>query len=444
MTRLPRRLFLRGFGAALVSLPALEACAPGGSVESTRRVSQALGTAAKRFIALMAPDGVVPEYWFPTGGETDFVLGRHLELLEPLRQHVLLMKGIDNKAAKLAFVNGHIEGVTSFLTGRPPFTIDEAANLFTGSGISIDRVIAEAISASGYLPKVGSVHFGEEGAGGYSSIAYAAAQQPMDIMQPLQAFELLFEDASQSEAEILAARAVKKSVLDGTIDDFSRLALRVSGEDKKRIDAHLEAVRDIEKRLESAAVCKQPVLDLEPIDDDERRTLYYDILVAAMTCDATRVATVSFRHSGGGGPQLPFVGVYEDIHELSHQIVAEALDGPAHVDFDTYHQWYTGKVAYLVGKMKEVLLPDGKTLFDETVLFQGSEISWNHDHPDMPFLIVAGEATPFSTGRYLELGPALPHNDLLVTLGRAFGAEISQFGDESIPAGNLDAELLAE
>ena len=62
----------------------------------------------------------------------------------------------------------------------------------------------------------------------------------------------------------------------------------------------------------------------------------------------------------------------------------------------------------------------------------------------IPFLIVAGEATPFSTGRYLQLGPALPHNHLLVTLGRAFGADISQFGDESIPAGDLDDKLLAE
>jgi len=122
--------------------------------------------------------------------------------------------------------------------------------------------------------------------------------------------------------------------------------------------------------------------------------------------------------------------------------VEEALDGPSHIGFDTYHQWYPGKVAYLVGKMKDVLLPDGKTLFDETVLFQGSEISWNHDHPDMPFLIMAGDATPFRTGRFVQVGPAIPHNHLLVTLGRAFGADITEFGDPAVTQGNLDADLL--
>src|SRR5262249_46661705 len=148
---------------------------------------------------------------------------------------------------------------------------------------------------------------------------------------------------------------------------------RVSGEDKKRVDAHLEAVRDLEKSLAKAAMCKKPPLAANPADDDELRTLYYDLIVAAMTCDVTRVATISFRHSGGGGPQLPFVGIYEDIHELSHQIVEEPIDGTAHTGFDTYHQWFTGKTAYLLDRLENVLLPDGSTLLDGTAVLQGSE-----------------------------------------------------------------------
>jgi hypothetical protein len=450
LRRLGRRPFLRGFAGALLSLPLLEACKKKGpSGPSGPKVPKlaehhgALESTAKRFIALMAPDGVVPEYWFPTGTETDFTLGKHNALLEPHQARCLFMKGVHNAAAKnFEYINGHIEGVTSMLTGLAPLPIDPDANVFTGNGPSIDQVIAGAIETTGYVPKVRSLHFGEEGAGGYSAISYAAANQPMDMIAPLQAFELLFDDAGATEAALLAARARQKSILDGTLSDFERVTKRVSGEDKKRIDAHLEAVRDIEKRLESAAICQQPTLDLDPADDDERRTLYYDILVAAMTCDATRVATASFHHSGGGGPQLPFAGIYEDIHELSHQIVGEALGGPAHLSFDAYHQWYTGKIAYLVSRMQDVLLPDGKTLFDETVIFRGSEISWNHDHPDMPFLVVAGASTPFASGRYVELAPSVPHNHLLVTLGHAFGVEMDAFGDPTIAAGNLDDALL--
>jgi hypothetical protein len=155
------------------------------------------------------------------------------------------------------------------------------------------------------------------------------------------------------------------------------------------------------------------------------------------------VATASLYHSGGGGPQLPFVGVLEDIHELSHQIVGEALGGPSHVAFDTYHQWFTGKVKYLIDSLRAVTLPEGHTLFDETVILQGSEISWNHDHPDMPYMIAAGVRTPFRTGRYVELRMGTPHNHLLTTIAHAFDVVLDRFGDPRIPAGDLDAALLA-
>ena len=441
---LNRRSFLaglRGLAGALVTLPVLEAC---GGPETGRARGELTGTPAKRFIALMAPDGVAPAWWFPTGSETDFTLGRHVQRLAPLQDRLLFMKGVDNLVARTyEHKNGHIEGVTSFLTGRPPTAIDMATNSWTGSGISLDQVIAQRQRAGGYLPKVSSIHLGDEGGGGYSSLAYAGPGQPMDITGARNLFALLFEDSTQTAEALAQARERRKSILDGTLEDYGRLVPRVSGEDKRRIEAHLDAVRSIEQRLESTAVCTAPTLDLDPADADERRTLFYDLIVAAMTCDATRVATASLYHSGGGGPQLPFVGVLEDIHELSHQIVGEALGGPSHVAFDTYQQWFAGKVKYLVDAMRAVSVPEGHTLFDETVILQGSEIAWNHDHPDMPFMIVAGAQTPFRTGRYVQVPSGTPHNHLLVSIAHAFDVVLDRFGDPRIAAGDLDAALLA-
>jgi hypothetical protein len=440
---MPRRSFLRGlagFAGAVLTLPALDACR-GPDTGDTR--SELVAVPARRFIALMAPDGVVPAYWFPTGGETDFTLGKHVERLAPLRDRLLFLKGVDNVAARTYdHKNGHIEGVTSFLTGRPPTPINLEANQWTASGISLDQVIAQRQLATGYLPKVSSIHLGDEGAGGYSSLAYADAGQAMDVIGARQLFALLFEDSTQTADALTRARERRKSILDGTLEDYGRLVPRVSGEDKRRIEAHLDAVRSIELRLANTAVCARPDLELEPADADERRTLFYDLIVAAMTCDATRVATVSLYHSGGGGPQLPFVGVLEDIHELSHQIVGEALGGPSHLAFDTYHQWFAGKLKYLVDKMQAVNLPAGHTLFDETVLLQGSEIAWNHDHPDMPYLVVAGAQTAFRTGRYVQVPSGTPHNHLLTSIAHAFDVVLDGFGDPRIAAGDLDAVLL--
>lgn len=437
---LNRRSFIRGLAGALITLPALEACR-GPDVGAGR--GALVETPARRFIALMAPDGVVPQYWFPTGTETNFTLGRHTASLASIQDRLIFVRGVDNVAARTyEHKNGHIEGVTSFLTGRPPTPINMAANQWTGSGVSIDQVIAQRQLAGGFLPKVSSIHLGDEGAGGYSSLAYAAAGQAMDVIGAAQLFALLFEDSTQTAEALARARERRQSILDGTKEDYGKLVPRVSGEDKRRIEAHLEAVRSIEMRLANTAVCARPELDLTPVDANERRTLFYDLLVAAMTCDATRVATVSLYHSGGGGPQLPFVGVLEDIHELSHQIVGEAPGGPSHIAFDTYHQWFAGKLRYLVEKLQAVTVPEGHTLFDETVLLQGSEIAWNHDHPNMPYMIVAGAQTPLRTGRFVEVTPGTPHNHLLVSLAHAFDVPIDAFGDPAIRPGDLDNVLL--
>ncbi len=437
---LTRRSFLRGFGGAVLTLPVLEACrGPGLGGDRAALVEHP----ARRFVALMAPDGVVPDYWWPTGGEADFVLGRHLTPLAAHRDRMILIRGVDNVAARTYdHKNGHIEGVTSFLTGRPPTAVNIAANQYTGSGVSIDQLIAEHQLATGYLPKVSSIHLGEEGGGGYSTLAYSGPGQALDMIGAQQLFAQLFEDSQQTTEALARARERRKSILDGTRDDYTRLATRVSGEDLVRINAHLDAVRAIEQRLDNVAVCARPDLALTPADDDQRRTLFYDLLVAAMTCDATRVATVSFHHSGGGGPQLPFLGVFEDIHELSHQIVGEAVDGPSHLAFDKYQQWFAGKTRYLVEKMQSVNLPGGLTLFDETVIFQGSEIAFNHDHPNMPFMVLAGSHTPLRTGRFVQVPPATPHNHLLCSLAHAFGLELGGFGDPAIRSGDLDDALL--
>ena len=323
-----------------------------------------------------------------------------------------------------------------------PTPINMMANQWTGSGISLDQVIVQRQFAGGYLPKVTSIHLGDEGAGGYSSLSYAGPGQAMDVAGAQQLFSLLFEDSMQTAEALARARERRKSILDGTIEDYTKLVPRVSGEDKRRIEAHLEPIRSIEMRLANTTVCARPTLDLQPDDANERRTLFYDLLIASMTCDATRVATVSLYHSGGGGPQLPFVGVLEDIHELSHQIVGEAMDGPSHIAFDTYQQWFGSKVRYLIDGLKAVSLPEGHTLFDETVLLQGSEIAWNHDHPNMPYMIIAGKETPLRTGRFVQVPSGTPHNHLLVSLAHAFDVPLDAFGDPAIRPGDLASVLL--
>ncbi len=449
LPRIDRRSMLRGFGGALIALPALEACAraPRTTPALGRARERLSGPPAKRFVAIMCPDGVEPAWWFPTGSESAFTLGRHNAELAPIQQHLLFTHGIDNQVAIDARArtlgNGHAEGVSSLLTGLPPTEMPLASNDWYNQGPSIDQVIAKYHKDSGYIGATDSLHFGEEGPGGYSSISIRADGSRSDFYNAFAAgaLDLLFAaDSPQSQQALENARLRRHSILDGVKADYTALSARVSGDDLRRVQAHLEALRSIEQRIDRVVSCERPELT-PPMDDDQTRDLYYDVLVAALACDATRVATVSFRHSGGGGPKLPFANVQEDIHELSHSIVAEALEGPAHAEFDRYHQWFWKKALSLVTKLKAIQTPEGGTLFDDVVIFTGSEISIDHGTENMPFLLMAGDNTPISTGRFVELPAGTNHCALLVSLLRAFGLEVDHFGDPAYPAANLDSAL---
>jgi Protein of unknown function (DUF1552) len=447
--RIDRRALLRGFGGALIALPALEACSrsPRDAEPLARAEQRIVGAPAKRFIAIMCPDGVEPKWWFPTGAERDFTLARHNQVLAPIQQHLLLTHGIDNQVGldqkASGKGNGHAEGVSSLLTGLAPVERPVGSNDWYNAGPSIDQLIMQAHKDAGYVGATDSLHFGEEGPGGYSSISIRADGSRSDFYNAFGAgaLDLLFAAGSeQSQSALTNARLRKHSILDGVKSDYQALAARVSGDDLRRVQAHLDALRSIEQRIDRVLVCQRPQLK-PPMDDDQTRDLYYDVLVAALACDATRVATVSFRHSGGGGPKLPFADVQEDIHELSHSLVGEPLEGPAHAEFDRYHQWFWKKALSLVTKLKGVATPEGGTLFDDVVIFTGSEISIDHGNANMPFMLVAGDKTPIDTGRFVELPAGTNHTRLLVSLLHAFGVAKDQVGDAKYASGNLDSAL---
>ncbi|MDX2015384.1 MAG: DUF1552 domain-containing protein [Myxococcaceae bacterium] len=247
-------------------------------------------------------------------------------------------------------------------------------------------------------------------------------------------------DSPGAMTSVENARLRNQSVLDGSKADFQRLAQRVSGVDKQRVEAHLEALRSIEQRLALTTSCTSPNLP-SAMNGDQQRDLYFDLLTAAFACDASRTATVLFFHSGGGGPKLPWLNIFEDIHEISHQVEGDSPPATSVANFDAYHQWWSRKTLRFVQRLKATATADGGTLLDETVIFQGSEIAWAHTTPDMPFLLIAGDKTPFDTGRFVSFTPRAMHTHLLTTVLHAFGHPATRVGDPQYAPGNLDARL---
>ncbi len=442
-----RRAVLRGLSGVLISLPTLEGCTKlDGLVQAPARdtalatSSDALSTAkAKRFVGLMCPNGVYPPHWFPTGTERDFKLNLANSSLADIKANCIFTSGVHNKVAldySKAGGNGHIEGVCSFLSGYKPVPLG-GNNWKPAGGPSIDVALAQFHEKQGFLGRTRSMHFGEEGSGTYSGIAI----QNNATYEDLTDIKVLFDSPGSATATALEKAKVRnKSILDGSMADYATLSKRVSGVDKQRLEAHLEALRSLEKRNAQLTACVGPKGG-PPMNGDQVRDYYFDIVTAAFACDASRVATLVFHHSGGGGPTLPWVNVLEDIHELSHQVEADKPTQSAMDQFNRYHQWWSSKTVRFVNSLKNAPSEHGGSLFDETVIFQGSEIAHRHSTPNMPFLIVAGDKTPFDTGRYIQFPAPVMHTHLLTTLLNAFGDPTTQFGDPEYVSGNLNARL---
>lgn len=449
--RLARRQFLRGLAGAALALPLLEACEQSTSssprARAAARGAQALaGDRAKRFVAFGVWNGVIPGDWFPSEVGSNFTLPT---MLEPLARHqarILIPKGVDNKVAiEAPNRNGHAEGVASLLSGRAPLRRPGTELDFIGQGVTIDQVIADHLSAQSPAA-VRSLQVGVRFTGGtYGTMAYAGVDQPLDpTSDPNSLFRSLFGDPNAAGDAIERARARRASVLDGTLRDYERIRDRVSGEDRRRIEAHLEAVREVERQISTPVTgCDPANMVLPPTGTvDLNWHAFMEIVALAFSCDITRVASFSFDHAGGGGAPFPWVGVEEDVHELSHQIVGASSGSSSVQKFRTIRRWFSTELATFVDRLSQMQTPTGESLMDGTVIFQGSDLAIDHNQPDMPFLIMAGQRTPFSTGRVVQCSPKVPHNHLLVTLARSFGVPIDSFGDPAHANGNLDAQLL--
>src|SRR6185295_8454872 len=252
-----RRAVLRGLGVA-VALPALEAMAPLRAF-----ADGAKGKPPLRMAFLSVPNGVNNTPWFPKDTGTSFVLPKTLAPLESVRSDLLVLSGLAHDKAK---ANGdgpgdHARSSATLLTGCQARKTDGKD---IRAGVSIDQLAAEKV---GGRTRLASIELGcEKGAmagncdSGYSC-AYSSAISwktptlplPKEI-NPRAVFSRLFGDPNQMAAERDRAKQAmyRRSVLDLVSDDAKNLNGELGLADRRKLDEYLEAVRSIEKQIQSA------------------------------------------------------------------------------------------------------------------------------------------------------------------------------------------------
>ena len=435
---LPRRTFLRGVGTAL-ALPLFDAMVPAfaGPVNSASKPPVRLGF-------VYHPTGMIMSRWTPAADGAAFEITPTMQALEPYRDRLLVFSG-------LAQVNGralgdgagdHAREGATWLTGVHPKKTEGAG---IQAGMSADQIAAQELGKYTQLASLEVALENPSLAGGCDSgysCAYtntvcwrtATTPLPMEI-SPRVVFERLFGDGDTTDpAERLALLHKRRSILDYVAGSIDRLETKLGPGDRRKLSEYLEAIRDIERRIQKAeqqnATLKIPVMERPasvPETFEEHSRLMIDLQVMAFQTDLTRVITFMLGRAGSNRP-YPAIGVSDGHHSITHH-----QNDPVKVGNVAKIDAYLVKTfAYYLERLKAT--PDGDgNLLDHSMILYGSSLSDanRHTHHDLPICVAGGGAGRLRTGRHLRFPQETPLNNLLLSLLDKVGVQTAKLGDST-------------
>jgi len=435
---LPRRAILRGLGATL-ALPFLDAMVPAMSAQA-----KTPGVAPRRLGFIYLPNGVSMNfsgvnYWKPKSEGANFEMSPILTPLAPFKQRMLVISGLTHHQADASNdgANGdHARGTSTWLTGvHPKHT--EGADAY--NGISADQIAAATLGKDSALPSieinVDQNYLVGNCGNGYScvymnTLAWRTATTPLPTENnPRAVFERLFGDGGTAAQRVLRARETR-SILDSVTADMARLQGRLGPADRARVSDYVEAVREIERRIQSVEAHDQvelPALERPtgiPERFDQHVGLMYELLRLAFQADVTRVFTLML------GRELNFrsypeIGITEGHHGLSHH-----GDNPEQMaKYAKLNSYQTQLFAAFLEKLQAT--PDGDgTLLDHSVFLYGAGLSNSnlHTHYDLPLAVVGGG---FKGDRHIVYEKETPMTNLLLSMLDKVGVPAEVLGDST-------------
>ncbi len=436
---LPRRTFLRGVGAS-VALPLLDSMVPAFAAMRT--------SAAKpvhRLFTGYVPNGMIMDQWTPP---IEGALGELPSTLAPLAQFkekLLIVSGLADAPAYPLPGEGtgdHVRAAATFLTGVHPKQTDGPD---IRAGTSMDQIAARALGTDTVLSSLELAIDPTELIGACEagwSCAYAntlswrnpTTPLPMEN-QPRAVFERLFGDADSTSADTRLARiAEDRSILDSLVHEVTDFRRTIGSSDQAKVTQYLEAIRDIERRIQLAeAQADRELPDLArpsggiPETFAEHARLMFDLQVTAFQADLTRVIT--FMMSREVSPRTyPDLGIPDPHHGLSHH-----QNGPEQMaKLAILNKHHIEQIAYFMDQLAATPEGDG-TLLDQVMIQYGCGISDGnqHSHVNLPILIAGGGAGSIQGGRHLRAADGTPLTNLQLALLAKLGVPIEALGDST-------------
>jgi hypothetical protein len=424
----------------------------------------------KRLLLIYWSGGTAFSNYLPTGTETNWQLSPQMKALEPYKQKMTVYANIRRSQDNAK--GSHQAGTSGIWTA--------ARMLGTGTGAwvshpSIDSIINKMVPQQTAIPVLNLDAMSQDPGNLRGNTTYDMECRPIHgEMDPGRAFDRLFTDGivpptgggnttDPTAGEKL--RAQRKSVLDLVSNELKALQMRLGGQDKKKLEQHLEQLRSAELRLTMPAGAgggaiagwRPPTRDQVPkleytfkFQDNYPKIvqLQFDMAVAALASDRSRLVTLQL-NQGNGDIVYRWIGVNTPHHALTHA-------GDQNAGLGAIQRWYYEQFATLLARMDSIKEGNG-TLLDNTLVVIGNEFvsGTAHDTDPWPVFIAGSGGGRFKTGRFVNFpggasgGRLFPsadlanrtepfHTQFLTSICHYMGAMVPRVGDPTCgPAGPL-------
>jgi hypothetical protein len=412
-----RRQLIRGAGVSL-ALPLLDSMLPAGLARA-----QALGTPRSRLACIYIPHGAVQANWAPSSVGQDFEFSPTLKSLEPYRDRINIVSGLD---LPIAYEGDPSAGAHHNRSSRCWLTC-----VTPGTGptpTSLDQLAADSFGQDTRLPSL------ELALEERASISYRAPNVPMPMqVNPRVVFERLFGDGSSPEVKA-ARRAQAATILDVVRQEIASLQRTLPAGDRVRMEQYLNDVREVERRLNLETDELPESFDLParpagvPDNFEAHVQVMSDLIALAWAADITRVSTLMIAAELSNATYLAS-GVDEPFHNCSHH--QEIPENIARLSIlNEYH--LRNVMGFFVAKLAAT--PDGDgSLLDHSLVFYGSGMgdSQNHDHSRLPAVLAGGASGRMTGGRHVQMPSGTPLSNLLVTMLDKLDVPVDRFADSN-------------
>lgn len=446
-----RRAFLRGMGGITLSLPLLEYTHgnvwAGGDAPTLRfvtvfshggTISNQGGNKTNEYGVPARHNGQGNIYddthhgldwWRPIDPGEDLVLGPIHEPLEPWRQKLLVVEGVDNLAAVNQDPYGRgdhgISNVTALTAADIEVLMEGEETYQLALGPSIDQVIAERLAAR-QSATFDRVHLMVAGHQYGTPFFRSSRERAYGEVSPAAAWVTLFEGVDpdpKPDPEFLLREARRGSVLDDLIGQYDRFKGTVSTRDLQAIEAHLDHLRALEKEIGNFVACTPPATTSincdgyggcdNDITPETTGPIFAEMIVAAIRCGLTNVAC--FEIADILTPWTPAGLQVESGFGIGHSLGHYAMDvgqgGLYESSRDAWlaemldnRRWRMGLLAQILEGLDDPNFMEGdNTVLDNSLVYYTSEFrTANHIASNTMVLLAGSAGGHFRTGRFID------------------------------------------